>query len=74
VLAACPGVGQAVVTAREDVPGDKRLVGYVVPAAAAGAGEGAGAGGGGLAGRVREYAAGRLPEFMVPWWWWSRSR
>ena len=63
VLATCPQVGQAVVVAREDAPGDKRLAAYLVPAAA---GDGAGDEDGGLAGAVRAYAAGRLPEYMVP--------
>src|SRR3984885_3608004 len=58
VLAACPGVAQAVVTVREDTPGERRLAGYVVPA---GTGDGAD-----LAQAAREYAAARLPEYMVP--------
>jgi nonribosomal peptide synthetase CepB len=57
VLAGCPGVGQAVVVAREDRPGERRLVGYVTPA-----------GGGGVldGGRLREVVAGRLPDYLVP--------
>ena len=68
VLAACPGVAQAVVTVREDTPGGKRLIGYVVPAPGTAGGDGGDlAGGGGeLAAAARQYAAGRLPGFMVP--------
>ncbi|WP_344610002.1 amino acid adenylation domain-containing protein, partial [Streptomyces glaucus] len=55
VLAAQPGVAQAVVVAREDRPGEKRLVGYLVP------------GGGELdTGAVRDRVAGSLPEYLVP--------
>ncbi|GAA3626489.1 hypothetical protein GCM10022419_134960 [Nonomuraea rosea] len=55
VLAGCPGVGQVVVVAREDVPGDVRLVAYVVAA-----------GGPVDVEVVRGFAAGWLPEYMVP--------
>ena len=63
-LAACPGVAQAVVAAREDIPGDKRLIAYLVPAAGAAGGDGLA--GGGLAAAAREHAAGRLPGYMLP--------
>ena len=58
VLATVPAVARAVVIAREDSTGDKRLFGYVVPAD-----EGSGPD---LAALVRGYASGRLPAAMVP--------
>jgi acyl-coenzyme A synthetase/AMP-(fatty) acid ligase len=52
-LAEHPAVREAVVLAREDAPGEKRLVAYVV-------GEGAGAD------LLRSHLGERLPEHMVP--------
>nr|WP_161974662.1 non-ribosomal peptide synthetase [Albitalea terrae] len=52
-----PGVKEAVVLAREDSPGDKRLVAYVT-AHVTGDAVGAQA--------LREHLSGQLPEFMVP--------
>ncbi|MFI0321799.1 amino acid adenylation domain-containing protein [Streptomyces rimosus] len=54
-LAAHPGVGQAVVAAREDRPGERLLVGYVVP-------DGQEVD----ADEVREHAAKILPGYMLP--------
>ncbi|MET4656756.1 amino acid adenylation domain-containing protein [Streptomyces sp. PvP037] len=56
VLGAHPAVGQAAVVAREDTPGDKRLIAYLVRQHE----------GETLDGPVREYAAERLPEYMLP--------
>jgi acyl carrier protein len=56
VLGQHPGVREAVVAAREEAAGDKRLVGYVVAA-------------GELAptvGELRGYLRQRLPEYMAP--------
>jgi amino acid adenylation domain-containing protein len=60
VLTGCPGVARVVVAARQDVPGGTRLVAYLVlsPGGDRGAGD--------LAVAVREYAAARLPGYMVP--------
>jgi amino acid adenylation domain-containing protein len=67
VLADFPRVGQAVVVAREETPGDKRLAAYIVPASGCGAdGPGGQGAGGGLSAAVREFAARRLPGYMVP--------
>ena len=60
VLASHPGVSQAVVVAREDRPGDRRLVAYVVP------GEAGADDPGTLGPALREHAQDRLPEYMVP--------
>ncbi|MEC4021062.1 non-ribosomal peptide synthetase, partial [Streptomyces sp. H27-D2] len=60
VLADHPDVGQAAVVVREDRPGEKRLVGYVVP-------DGQALDGQVLDGQlVRAYVAAVLPEHMVP--------
>ncbi|MCY1022339.1 non-ribosomal peptide synthetase [Pyxidicoccus sp. MSG2] len=56
VLRAFPGVRDAVAIVREDVPGDRRLVAYVVPQ------EGPSVE---LAG-LREHLQAKLPEYMVP--------
>ncbi|KOU09329.1 amino acid adenylation domain-containing protein [Streptomyces sp. NRRL F-5755] len=79
-LARHPGVAHAVVTVREDTPGDRRLAAYVVPAAgtpgrAAHPRIPASRRADGRtspdpapvdAGTLRAWAAARLPEYMVP--------
>jgi non-ribosomal peptide synthetase component F/thioesterase domain-containing protein/acyl carrier protein len=56
VLNEHPTVHESVVIAREDVPGQKRLVAYVIP----GKGETP------HTNELRDYAKGPLPEYMVP--------
>ncbi len=56
VLGHLPGVQDAVVVAREDIPGTKRLVAYIVPGSQAGIEEQG----------LRQALHERLPEYMVP--------
>ncbi|PHV07123.1 non-ribosomal peptide synthetase [Janthinobacterium sp. BJB412] len=57
VLQEHAALAQAVVICREDQPGDKRLVAYLVAAAGASVPPAA---------ALRAHAAGRLPEYMLP--------
>ncbi|MEU8383212.1 amino acid adenylation domain-containing protein, partial [Streptosporangium sp. NPDC048865] len=54
VLAACPGVAQVAVVVREDTPGERRLVAYVVPDGDLDEAD------------LRAAAAEALPEYMLP--------
>ena len=54
-LLACEGIASAVVVAREDTPGDQRLVAYVVPNGEAP-----------TSARLRELLRRTLPDYMVP--------
>ena len=56
-LVELPGLSEAVVVAREDAPGDRRLVAYLVARGADGRCE--------LAG-LRRLLKGRLPDYMIP--------
>lgn len=51
-----PAVAQSVVIAREDVPGDKRLVAYIIPRAGYAI----------QAAEMRDHLRVDLPEFMIP--------
>ncbi|MBO9998896.1 MAG: amino acid adenylation domain-containing protein [Cyanobacteria bacterium SID2] len=56
-----PRVREAVAIAREDVPGDKRLVAYIVPESAKSADESAPS-----SMQLRQFLQTQLPEYMVP--------
>ncbi|WP_344318275.1 non-ribosomal peptide synthetase, partial [Streptomyces javensis] len=57
-LTAHPGIGQAVVTVREDRPGDRRLVAYLTPAQAGAETP--------PAAEIRTQLAHQLPHYMIP--------
>ncbi|NDZ97964.1 hypothetical protein G3I28_01220, partial [Streptomyces sp. SID10116] len=66
VLAAHASVREAAVIAREDLPGDKRLVAYVVPAGGNAAPPASGTPCDLDTEALRAFAATRLPAYMVP--------
>ena len=63
VLRCHPGVGETVVLAREDEPGEKRLVAYVVSATEQPEGAERGRE---WAAELKSYLSERLPEYMTP--------
>jgi len=62
VIAALPGVRRAVVVVREDRPGQRHLVAYLIMDGGQPGPESASA----LAGGLRQKVAARLPEYLVP--------
>jgi acyl carrier protein len=58
ILCEHPGIAQAIVATREDSTGDRCLAAYITPATLAADQD--------LATAAREYAATRLPDYMVP--------
>jgi amino acid adenylation domain-containing protein len=64
VLGQHPAVAECVVAAREDLSGDKRLVGYVVAAGQAAL----------PTAELRAFVKARLPEYMVPVAWVQLER
>ena len=69
VLDSHPDVRQSVAIAREDVPGDQRLVAYIVPQSGIPEGGDAateGSGGSDLVAELRRRLSEKLPEFMMP--------
>ncbi len=59
VLRQHPLVDDAVVVAREDVPGDKRLVAYIVPTTPHPPSS--------IVGELRSFMQAKLPAYMIPW-------
>ena len=57
VLGAHPAIDTAIVVARDDAPGGRRLVAYLVPSAGAAAP--------GVS-ELREFLHGKLPDYMIP--------
>jgi amino acid adenylation domain-containing protein len=66
LLGGHPEVRAAVAVLREDVPGDPRLTGYVVPREPRAEPSDEGAAQPGLASRLRAHLRESLPDFMVP--------